>query len=35
MQASIQVSGEPAVQYWHDEDTGYSARQPLSPTLVG
>ncbi len=27
--------GEPAVQYWHDEDTGYSARQPLSPTLVG
>ena len=27
--------GEPSVQYWHDEDAGYSARQPLSPTLVG
>ena len=27
--------GEPSVQYWHDEDSGYSARQPLSPTLVG
>jgi hypothetical protein len=27
--------GEPAVQYWHDEDAGYTGRQPLSPTLVG
>jgi hypothetical protein len=27
--------GEPSGQYWHDEDAGYSARQPLSPTLVG
>ena len=27
--------GEPSVQYWHDEDAGYSGRQPLSPTLVG
>jgi hypothetical protein len=27
--------GEPAVQYWHDEDAGYAGRQPLSPTLVG
>jgi hypothetical protein len=26
--------GEPAVQYWHDEHTGYAGRQPLSPTLV-
>ncbi|MFI5257002.1 MAG: DUF2203 domain-containing protein [Gemmatimonadales bacterium] len=27
--------GEPAVQFWHDEDAGYAGRQPLSPTLVG
>jgi len=27
--------GEPAVQYWHDEDAGFAGRQPLSPTLVG
>jgi hypothetical protein len=27
--------GEPSVQYWHDEQTGYAGRQPLSPTLVG
>ena len=27
--------GEPAVQYWHDEDAGYAGRRPLSPTLVG
>jgi hypothetical protein len=27
--------GEPSVQYWHDENTGYAGRQPLSPTLVG
>lgn len=27
--------GEASVQYWHDENTGYAGRQPLSPTLVG
>jgi hypothetical protein len=27
--------GEPSVQFWHDEQTGYAGRQPLSPTLVG
>ncbi len=27
--------GEPAVQFWHDEDAGYAGRQPLHPTLVG
>jgi hypothetical protein len=27
--------GEPSVQFWHDEDAGFSGRQPLSPTLVG
>jgi hypothetical protein len=27
--------GEPSVQYWHDEQSGYAGRQPLSPTLVG
>jgi hypothetical protein len=27
--------GEPSVQFWHDVDTGYAGRQPLSPTLVG
>lgn len=27
--------GEPSVQYWHDSDSGYAGRQPLSPTLVG
>lgn len=27
--------GEPSVQFWHDLDTGYAGRQPLSPTLVG
>lgn len=27
--------GEPAVQFWHDENAGYAGRQPLSPTLVG
>lgn len=27
--------GEPAVQFWHDEDAGFAGRQPLSPTLVG
>jgi hypothetical protein len=26
--------GESSVQYWHDEQTGYAGRQPLSPTLV-
>ena len=27
--------GEASVQYWHDEQTGYAGRQPLSPTSVG
>jgi hypothetical protein len=27
--------GEPEVQFWHDEDAGYSGRQPLQPTPVG
>jgi hypothetical protein len=27
--------GEPSVQFWHDESSGYAGRQPLSPTLVG
>lgn len=27
--------GEPSVQFWHDESTGFAGRQPLSPTLVG
>lgn len=27
--------GEASVQFWHDEQTGYAGRQPLSPTLVG
>jgi hypothetical protein len=27
--------GEESVQYWHDEQSGYAGRQPLSPTLVG
>ena len=27
--------GEPSVQFWHDADSGYAGRQPLSPTLVG
>lgn len=27
--------GEPSVQFWHDSDSGYAGRQPLSPTLVG
>jgi hypothetical protein len=27
--------GESSVQYWHDENSGYAGRQPLSPTLVG
>jgi hypothetical protein len=27
--------GEPSVQYWHEVDSGYAGRQPLSPTLVG
>jgi hypothetical protein len=27
--------GEPSVQFWHDPDSGYAGRQPLSPTLVG
>ena len=27
--------GEPEIQFWHEEDTGYSGRQPLAPSLVG
>ncbi len=27
--------GEPSVQFWHDEQSGYAGRQPLSRTLVG
>jgi hypothetical protein len=27
--------GEPEVQFWHEIDTGYAGRQPLSPELVG
>lgn len=27
--------GETEVQFWHDEDAGYSGRQPLQPTTVG
>lgn len=27
--------GEPSVQFWHDEQSGYAGRQPLAPTLVG
>lgn len=27
--------GEPSVQYWHDIDSGYAGRQPLSSSLVG
>lgn len=27
--------GEPEVQFWHEVDAGYAARQPLFPELVG
>lgn len=27
--------GEPSVQFWHDETSGFAGRQPLFPTLVG
>jgi hypothetical protein len=27
--------GEPSVQFWHDEQTGYAGRRPLASTLVG
>ena len=27
--------GEPSIQFWHDPDSGFAGRQPLSPTLVG
>jgi hypothetical protein len=27
--------GEPSVQFWHDLDSGFAGRQPLSPSLVG
>ncbi len=26
--------GEPSVQFWHEIDSGFAGRQPLSPTLV-
>lgn len=26
--------GESTVQYWHDEESGYAGRRPLSPSLV-
>ena len=27
--------GEPSVQFWHDEQSGFAGRQPLVPSLVG
>jgi len=27
--------GEPSIQFWHDEHTGFAGRQPLEPSLVG
>lgn len=27
--------GEPEVQFWHEADAGYAARQPLFPAYVG
>jgi hypothetical protein len=27
--------GEPEVQFWHEVNSGYAGRQPLSPALVG
>ena len=27
--------GEETVQHWHEVDSGFAGRQPLSPTLVG
>ena len=27
--------GEPEVQYWHEIDSGFAGRRPLSPELVG
>lgn len=27
--------GEPEIQFWHEVDSGYAGRQPLSPELVG
>jgi hypothetical protein len=27
--------GEPSLQFWHDLDSGFAGRQPLSPSLVG
>jgi len=27
--------GEPEVQFWHEIDSGFGGRQPLSPELVG
>jgi hypothetical protein len=27
--------GEPSVQHWHELDTGFAGRQPLTPQMVG
>jgi hypothetical protein len=27
--------GESSVQFWHDENSGFAGRRPLSPSLVG
>lgn len=27
--------GEPSVQFWHEEDAGFTGRQPVEPSLVG
>jgi hypothetical protein len=27
--------GEPSVQFWHDEQSGYAGRRPLAQSLVG
>ena len=27
--------GETSVQFWHDENSGFAGRRPLSPSLVG
>ena len=27
--------GEPSVQFWHDVDSGFAGRKPLSPSFVG
>jgi hypothetical protein len=27
--------GEPAVEHWHERDTGFAGRRPLSPAVLG